>query len=210
MSQKEIIIKDSSGAKIGAIGFDENPPALPIVKSAVGVNLTMPATIELEWRDRQQPRPTLTNLRADLYLRGQSGSEIYLCHIYDEEYYEGATPHSLSPVNLVWTDALRGLILIEGERSGGQPQLEIALRGELCYIVACAETLAPSDHRIFQHPPRWEIRTAPYVRLLDRVSISYSVAVWETMIETAFDLCRNDPYILSLPLQSFLRRRDNE
>jgi hypothetical protein len=207
MPQKEIRIRDSGGATIGSIIFDEKPPSIPVIRTAQGINITIPATVELEWMNRQEPQATLTNLRANIYCKERSGSEMYLCHIRDEEYYEAASPRSISPANFIWMDALRGLVLIEVTRSGGQPDLDIDVRGELGYIINCAETQAPGDNRIFVNPLRYAIRTAPRVRLVERITVSYSVEIWEAMVQSALGLMKDDPYMLSLPLHSFLQRR---
>jgi hypothetical protein len=104
-------------------------------------------------------------------------------------------------------DALRGLVLIEAARSGGSPALDFDVRAELGYIINCAETQAPGDNIVIQNPPRYAIRTAPRVRLVERISVTYSVEVWEEMVQAAAGLMKDDPYILSLPLHSFLYRR---
>jgi hypothetical protein len=207
MQRNEVTIRDAGGNRIGAIVFDENPPSLCVTPTAGGINLGIPAGVELEWRDREEPRPTLMNLRVDIYFREPSGSDVQLCRIRDDEYYEAASPLSDVPANLVWTDALRALILIERRRSGKRPQLNVTVRGELSYIVMCAQTPGPQDTRITIRPLRYEIRTAPRVRIVEQTTVSYPLDVWEKMIQTALELSRDDPYLLSLPLQQFLKRR---
>jgi hypothetical protein len=207
MERKEVEIRDAGGGKVGAIVFDENPPLLNVTRTGTGINLTIPAEVELRWPNRDEPRPSLTNLRIIAYMRDPKGQEIELCRIRDDDYYEAASPQGTSQAKLIWTDALRGIIFIESMRSGNGPQLEIIVRGELCYIVKCAEAPDPQDQRIIVRPLRYEVRTAPRVRLSERIAISFPTEVWEKMVQTAFALSQDDPYLLALPLYSFFKQK---
>lgn len=187
--------------------FDERPDIIPVVRTAQGVNITIPAKVKLDWINQEEPQPTLTNLRANIYCKDGSGSELLVCHIQDEDYYEAASPLSLASANFIWMDALRGLLAVESTRQGGPANLDIDVRGEFAYVIHCAETQAPEDHRIYKNPPRYAIRTTPYVRLVERLGVSYSADVWGEMLHTALGIINDDPYLLSLPLHSFLQRR---
>jgi hypothetical protein len=207
MRRKEVEIKDAGGVKVGAVIFDESPAQLNITRTATGINLTIPTEVELRWPKRDEPRPTLTNLRVVVSMRDRSGSETEICRIRDDNFYEAASPSKTSPAQLIWTDALRGLIFIEGRRAEKQAEFIIWVYGELGYIVRCAETPNPDDNRVIVHPLRYDVRTAPRVYIAERTYISYPVDIWEKMSLTAFEASQDDPYLLSLPLHSFLKQK---
>src|SRR5882724_11569822 len=113
MGRKEVDIIDTGGIKVGAVIFDENSTQWNITRTATGVNLMFPAEVELRWPKRDEPRPALTNLRTVVFMRDESGSEIEICRIRDDTFYEAGSPSKTSSAQLIWTDALRGLIFIE-------------------------------------------------------------------------------------------------
>jgi hypothetical protein len=210
MTQAAIKIKESDGIQIGAIIFDETPQKLEVQRTATGINLRIPAELNLKWPDRSQPRPHVSNVRAVVLLVGSPKSEIEVARVRDDDYYEAASPQKTVPLDLLWTDALPALIYIEQSRLSERPQLEIRVQAELAYVVVCPEAPEPSSSRTVVRPLRYEVLTSPKQRIHDKVLISYPLDVWEAMIRTAFEASRDDPYLLTLPLRSFLKPKGSE
>ena len=196
----------------GSITFDENPTDFTIARTVTGINITVPALIDLEWPDRGKPQPMLTNLRATISIRTPSGAMMEVGTARDEDYYTGSIPSSNSTGELIWANALPGLIFIEKNRLDKKPQLELLVRGELCFIVKCAEYTGVEDYATgrregYTDPNEVkvrDVRTVPYRHIRERVTVSYPIDIWERMIKTALDLSKGDQYLMLLPLAPFL------
>jgi hypothetical protein len=198
--QQKIIKLDFSA---GSIIFDEYPTEFNIKRTATGINLKIPAVINLEWPDRNKPQPMLTNLRATVSVKTSSSEGIEIGTARDDDYYTGSIPSSNSTAELIWPDALRGLLYIEKHRLDKQPQLELFVRGELCFIVKCAE-YTEEDYRTRNQIKAYDVRTIPYRHIREIITVSYPIDVWENMMKTALGMSKDDPFLRLLPLTPFL------
>lgn len=202
MEQKKIDLKDSAGF----ITFDEHPADFRLERTAKGINLTIPALINLRWPDRTKPRPMLTNFRVAIYSKTSPGEGLEIGRARDDDYYEGSTPGADKPAELIWEDALHALLLVERNRSGRQPQFELSVRGELSFIVKCVE-YTEENYMSRDRPKVHDVRTSPYERVSERLTVSYQTDVWERMIKRALDLSQDDLSLMLLPLTPFLAGR---
>lgn len=179
-------------ASVGSITFNNNPSHLPVRRTASGFRLTIPCEIELRWKGKPSPRPMLSNLRGFLSAKDSSGSVIELGRLQDDRFYSGANPENVAAGEVIWSDTLSALAFYERIRNNKQPEFQIDLHGELCYLIT--NYTVHSDY---------EIRSGPHT-IYKQVGLTYPVAVWDEMLETLLSTPIDDPILLLSPLSSFL------
>lgn len=192
-----------SGNKFGSIVFNESPPRLEIKRTAVGVDLTIPAEIKFESVEKRDPNPIVSDVRAVISMVKSPQSEIELGRAYDPDYYEVPLPQRSVPLGLVWSNVLPALVYVERNRPEIPLQLEIVVRAELSFGVLV--TGAPHPDYVTVEPLHYRMRTVPRQRIQGRVFLTYPPEVWQKMIEEAFEASRYNPYLLTEPLHRFLQ-----
>lgn len=208
MASIEVEITLSSN-KFGSIIFNESPPSLEIKRTAVGVDLTIPAGIKFASVEKGDPNPIVSDIRAVISMVKSPQSEIELGRAYDPDYYEVPLPQPSVPLGLVWSNVLPALVYIERNRPEIPVQLEIVVRAELSFGVLV--TGAPHPEYVTVQPLHYRMRTVPRQRIYGRVFLTYASEVWQKMIQKAFEASRHDPYLLMEPLHRFLQpRRENQ
>jgi hypothetical protein len=179
-------------ASVGSITFDNVPTHLPVRRTASGFRLTIPCEIKVSYIGKHSPRPMLSNLWGILSAKDSSGSVIELGRLQDDMFYSGAHPENVTPGEMIWSDTLSALAFYERIRKNKQPEFQIDLHVELCYLIT--NYTVNSDH---------EIRTGPSHKF-KQVGITYPVTVWDEMLETLLSTPIDDPILLLSPLSSFL------
>lgn len=100
---------------VGYITFDKSPDRLIANRTATGFNLSIPATVELEYTNRSKPCPMLSNLCGTIFVDRASGDEIELGIIKDDWWYIGGKSES---AKLVWSGLISALTKYEIIRDG--------------------------------------------------------------------------------------------
>lgn len=158
---------DIGGIPAGQIIFNDAPAQLITSRTATGFNLSIPATVELEYTDSSKPCPMLSNLCGTISVDMESGAEMELGIIKDDRWYTGGKSESEKLV-LVWSGLISALTTFEKIRGGKSPKLKIKLHGEACWLLP-------------YNDGNKRVRTEPYS--IDRdVQITYPTEVWIKML----------------------------
>jgi hypothetical protein len=189
--------------RIGAIFFHEKIEFLDLTGTATNVNLKIPSTIELMLGKSRWP-PMLTNMRAVISLKSPSAGMIEVGMARDENYYISKNPEGSHEAELIWRDALAGLIFIEKNRGDSQPVLHIELKGEICYVVKCKEWWPNDSGTVRVGESHAEVCTRPMQNFSEQVEISYPGEVWAKMIQEAFKVSKDNPLLALQSLIPFL------
>ena len=164
MSQVDINI---GGTHVGRIIFDESPNQLTANRTATGFNLSIPAIVELEYTNKSNPCPMLSNLCGTISVDIASGAEMEmeLGIVKDDWWYTGGKSES---AKLVWSGLISALTKYEIIRDGKSPVLKIKFHGEACWLL-------PNIDKTYL------IRSGPY-NFSDKVQITYPKEVWIKML----------------------------
>ncbi len=192
--------------RVGLITFDEHPTHLHAERTAVGFNLSLPATIGLRSAPADEPQLALEHLRLTFSVNSASGSRLEVGRLYDEERhtayidYRGQSPSAEArPLSLSWSAATAALIAIERSREGGQPKLHVDLRAELGYIIECEHW---HKHAVKERR-RFPVFTASQT-VQEGTDITYPREVWQVMVQKLIADSQDDVALMLLPLTPFL------
>ena len=164
MSQVDINI---GGTPVGCITFDKSPDRLIANRTATGFNLSIPAIVELEYTNKSNPCPMLSNLCGTISVDIASGAEMEmeLGIVKDDWWYTGGKSES---AKLVWSGLISALTKYEIIRDGKSPVLKIKFHGEACWLLPNIDKTCL-------------IRSGPY-NFSDKVQITYPKEVWIKML----------------------------
>jgi hypothetical protein len=166
---RSIEIKNNHDEKVGEIIFDDDPLNLNVWRTASGFRMSLPGKLMLVVLGQNDPVPLITNLRGQLFTSNSSGTATEIGEVQCESWYSGgrsskpggSAPHGIA---MSWQGSLTQLAVIEKLREGRKLELQIQLRGELCYLLS-------SDH------PRYQVRTHPQL-IYGEVTLSYPKETW--------------------------------
>jgi hypothetical protein len=184
MADKSVTLKIADKF-VGAVIFTESPAKLEIHHTPNGTNMVIPAAVELNWKDRDQPCPLLSNLRAVISFENPPGTSTEIGRVWDDTVYFGKASAEKNPdkAELVWTNILPSLGFIEENRNGRLPKLTFEVRGELSYILKVVAATPPQVMRM--QPMTYEVLSFPN-KFYDTVDVTYPKDVWERLIQAAF------------------------
>lgn len=200
----EIVIARPNRPQVGAFIFDETPSHLHATRTVAGLNLTIPAKMWLKSAPRDRPRLVLNNIRLTFSLKDTS-SELELGRLHHDRFFsafvsdEPLASESTVPADLIWPATLQALISIERSRGGKQPKLHVTLHAELCYSIICEQW---QDH-VRTPRERFPVLTEPE-HIFGQTDITYPTDVWEEMVQRVLAASQDDPFLMLLPLTSFL------
>lgn len=184
MAEKKVRL-EIGRTTVGNIIFDESPPTLDIKRTPTGINLVIPAGVELWWDDREEPCPVMSNLRVIISTNEAHGHSVEVGRVWDDTVYFGVTSTEKHPdkAKLVWTNILPSIVFIEQHRNDRPPNLHFEVRGELFYMLKVFGPAPPKEHR--KEPKTYDVLSIPYA-FSNTVEVAYPKDVWERLIESAF------------------------
>jgi hypothetical protein len=199
MAEIDILDNDT---RVGKIFFDEHPTSLKAERTATGFNLTIPTNIGLKSASENDPRLAVKNLRLIFFIESKSASNLEVGRLHHDEVYSayvnyrnGRPSETPQKMDLVWSATFPSLIAIERARESGHLKLQAELQAELCYIIICNHMRKSSNgYPVFTMPQQIGGSTA----------ITYPEEVWNEMVQNLLMESRDDPYLMLLPLSSFL------
>jgi len=166
---RPIEIKNQHSEKVAEIAFVDDPVNLGCFRTTTGFKLSIPAKLSLVIVRKDDPIPMISNLKGDVFVSNALGITVDVGRLEHDSWHSAGWSSNggwsdPSQILLMWRGTLNELAFCEKLREGREPQFQIQLRGELCYLL-------PSGH------PRYQIRTHPQLIYGD-TTIRYPKEVW--------------------------------
>jgi hypothetical protein len=187
MAEKIVPIRINDRAIIGSIRFDESPQSLELQQTALGYNLRIPALVQVDWNDREEPHPILSNVRSIVSCYTDRGTKVELGRIRDDSVYFGVTGGTGDDARLDWINVGPALVYLEGNRQESSPKLNFFVRAELQFLVKAVRVHPPNV--IVVEPGHNSVVSFPH-KISGEVDVTYPTNVWNGLVASIFNPTR--------------------
>lgn len=169
MSNKVEIRIDSY--HVGKIIFNEAPQRLHAVRTCDGVQIMIPATLELHPEVVKSPCLLLNNLHGSISIyAADQRQKTKFADIRCDNSFDAVGPRNSVQATFYADSTLSALACLEKIREGQSPSLDVQVKGEICHLYSF-EGLRP------------RFRTEP-IGFYDTARVKYSTELWVEMLRS--------------------------